>query len=46
VTRKRPQHSHALSVFHGFISVLLAALVTTGALASTPPLFLPAVVYG
>jgi hypothetical protein len=46
VTRKRPQHSHALGVFPRFMAVLLAAFVTTGALASTPPLFLPAVVYG
>src|SRR6266480_3989212 len=47
MTRKRAHHSHALSALALFVAVLpvLVALATPGALASTPPLFLPAVTY-
>ncbi len=47
MTRKRAHYSRALSVFALFVAVLpvLVVLVRPGALASTPPLFLPAVTY-
>jgi hypothetical protein len=47
MTRQRTHHSHALAVLALFVAVLtaLVALATPDALASTPPLFLPAVTY-
>jgi hypothetical protein len=47
MTRKRAHHSHVLSALVLFVAVLpvLVALAIPSALASTPPLFLPAVTY-